>query len=733
MRRGVIVALVFLSLGIAFAPLSNQEGCESQGYTWLNGSDYPATYSFTDDCVGCDPEGWTVDESGGVVSILSFIGSHNRVAALEDTNANSVYLYDDFTARESGTVELFMRITDMSQGAFRLALKDGADHGLIVDMRSDYWAYHDGSPNNIIPASNNEWYHLRIDFECGSGGYQGLSADTFYIYINGVRHGPYPFYTARSTLSRLSFNTDSSNSGYTGYVDAVGYFWDSDYNNGNNLHGGCCGDDVVNLKKGVVNEWHFDESSGTNAPDSISNYDGTLNNMDDSDWILGMYGNALSFDGVDDYVDAGDIDLANSDFTLAVWAKRDETGDSHYLMAQGHISTNQGIHMGFRPSNVFSCGFYYNDLDTVLTYTDTNWHHWVCTYDADTNDRRIYRDGVQVASDTASADYQNSGDPFYIGTRFGGSPTEQQYHFNGTIDEARIYNRALTDREVAYLYDTSAYEYYNHADTFSSLYDGFCYAAEYYADLDVAGDYCNALGDDFISNDWWSPAWRYRKNITITEESGRSFTDYQVQIDPGTYSTDGLAGSYHFSGGGNVVKDYSGSNNDGDLYGSTVGLWHFNENIDSSIYDASSYDNHGSITGATWVSDAISNYGLDFDGNDYLTVSDHNSLDITDEITLSAWINPDAYIDGGTGGGAFIIAKPSAYYLELTETSGVLRSYFYGISSPVYHSGTNAVPLNAWSHVAVTYDGSEIVMYINGEVDNTITGLSGSIGSSGSD
>jgi hypothetical protein len=53
----------------------------------------------------------------------------------------------------------------------------------------------------------------------------------------------------------------------------------------------------------TVGLWHFNENSGNNASDSSGNGNhGTLQNMNNSDWVKAVYGNGLEFDGINDYV-----------------------------------------------------------------------------------------------------------------------------------------------------------------------------------------------------------------------------------------------------------------------------------------------------------------------------------------------------------------------------------------------------------------------------------------------
>ncbi len=151
---------------------------------------------------------------------------------------------------------------------------------------------------------------------------------------------------------------------------------------------------------------------------------------------------ALEFDGVNDHVlIPGGINLANISFTAAFWARRDSVGRFDLAISQGNRNLDRGLHIGFRDTNRFTCAFYEDDLDTPAAYTDTEWHHWVCTYEAAGRTRTLYRDGVQVAQDTAGAHYQGTG-PLYIGRAFEG------IYFDGALDDVRIYPRALSALEI---------------------------------------------------------------------------------------------------------------------------------------------------------------------------------------------------------------------------------------------------------------------------------------------
>ncbi|MBP7689261.1 MAG: discoidin domain-containing protein, partial [Thermoflexales bacterium] len=158
---------------------------------------------------------------------------------------------------------------------------------------------------------------------------------------------------------------------------------------------------------------------------------------------------AAQFDGVDDRLTLTPaITLANQSFSVMFWAKQTRFDVYQFALGAGSAANNQGLQIGFTNQNKFECGFYANDLMTSAAYPDSNWHQWTCTFDAGTKKRTIYRDGTQVAQDTASANYQG-GNNWVIGNAaWGNSP------FQGQLDEVRVYPVALPADEVNALAQT---------------------------------------------------------------------------------------------------------------------------------------------------------------------------------------------------------------------------------------------------------------------------------------
>ena len=144
----------------------------------------------------------------------------------------------------------------------------------------------------------------------------------------------------------------------------------------------------------------------------------------------------------------GNVPLANNSFTIAFWSQSDTRDTADYAISQGEIASNQGLHIGYRDDGHFTCAFYNDDLNTSAQYYYTDWRHWACTYDANTNTRTLYLDGKQVAQDTANADYAGSG-PLNIGRSLWGGDND----FDGRLDEVAIWRDALSADEIETLYD----------------------------------------------------------------------------------------------------------------------------------------------------------------------------------------------------------------------------------------------------------------------------------------
>jgi fibronectin type 3 domain-containing protein len=145
-----------------------------------------------------------------------------------------------------------------------------------------------------------------------------------------------------------------------------------------------------------------------------------------------------------------------------------------------------------------------------------------------------------------------------------------------------------------------------------------------------------------------------------------------------------------------------------------VASFGFNEGSGTTVFDSSGSNNNGTLTSATWTATGKFGSALSFNGtSSWVTVSDAASLDLTNGLTLEAWVNPTALSGWRTA-----LLKESAgglsyslYANDNTPNPAVTVSIGGGDRSAV---GTSQVPLNTWTHLAATYDGAQLRLYMNG-------------------
>jgi Concanavalin A-like lectin/glucanases superfamily len=159
-----------------------------------------------------------------------------------------------------------------------------------------------------------------------------------------------------------------------------------------------------------------------------------------------------------------------------------------------------------------------------------------------------------------------------------------------------------------------------------------------------------------------------------------------------------------------------------DVRDGLIAEYRFDEWTGRTATDYSGHHLHGRLEGhPRWVKGYYGN-GLQFDGAaDYVYVGNQDALDVT-QYTLTAWVRTDGRTKDPER--QEILEKAGAYWLNIRSDSHLLRAggFFGGCQGHEYWTyldTATAVPLHTWTHMASTYNGAALTIFLDGVLSVT--------------
>jgi hypothetical protein len=338
---------------------------------------------------------------------------------------------------------------------------------------------------NGIPDARGEWKHYAILFDNSKA----------YLYINGSKWGEASNYGQDSNgdaKNQLEAGFNVNNIGiktyepyFDGRIDEVRLYnralsdteiqdlYQSGYSQVNSSR-------KLEDIDGLVGWWtmdgnHIDWDAGSDEVKDASgnNNDGTLNGVMSNavSATKGRMGQALEFDGADDYISTPlNPQLPENDQsrTTAAWIYPRSLNDSYqHVLHYGESSTNQAWGLTVRGSGGISAHSWSGSRHSKGSISLNTWQHIAVLYEKESDTRLYFIDGQEVGQ----VDGEPPNTTLNYGPKIGSRLDAGREFFDGKIDDPRIYDRALSADEIERIYNATRPSGVNTSQT-NKLTDG---------------------------------------------------------------------------------------------------------------------------------------------------------------------------------------------------------------------------------------------------------------------
>ena len=466
---------------------------------------------------------------------------------------------------------------------------------------------------------------------------------------------------------------------------------------------------------GLVAAYAFDEGGGASVSDGSGS--GNVGTVVGASWDpAGKFGKALSFDGAGDVVsipDAASLHLSSA-MTLEAWVKPAALGSTWRTVIFKERAG--GMTYALYANDDFSrpLGQLFDTAEReaggTTQLTPNVWTHLAATYDG--SSLKLFVNAAQVSSVSLSSSIVSSTGALKIG----GNAIWGEY-FTGLIDEVRIYNRPLTATEISTDMNTAI----DGDTTAPTAPSGLAVTGQTQTSITIswtaATDNVGVTGYGLYRD--LTPAGTTTTATTATITGLTCGTSYQLAVD---------------------AQDAAGNRSTKTTLTTTtaacnptaaglVAAYAFDEGGGASVSDGSGSGNVGTVVGASW--DPAGKFGkaLSFDGaGDVVSIPDAASLHLSSAMTLEAWVKPAAL--GSTWRTVIFKERAGGMTYALYANDDFSRPLGQLFDTAEREAGgTTQLTPNVWTHLAATYDGSSLKLFVNAAQVSSVS-LSSSIVSS---
>src|SRR3989338_8302911 len=476
----------------------------------------------------------------------------------------------------------------------------------------------------------------------------------------------------------------------------------------------------IDFDSSLVSWWRMDDLNSSNG---VVDYTGRNNGSVFGGAVQtesGKMGKAFDFDGVDDRITtptSSSLSLSGSNkFTYSVWVKRRGTTGNNQPI--GTISstnaftfqiTNAGVLFAWLSTANEGC--HSAGSGPTLTNLDGVWHNFVITYNNDTNTVKYYSNGTEVYSNSALTTGNltaSAGSSFWI-------TQENNNYFNGSMDDAILFNRTLNSSEILALYANTSAKYYN--NNFISLSDGNHTFKAYVQDL--SGN-VNFTEMRTVSTDSVFPIVNFT-NPTPANGTIQNSNSILVNVSASD-SVNNISSFIDFDNSlvswwrmddanSTAVFDYTGMNNASLLNGGGPNKGNSSSTLNGKL-------------GKGWNFKTTGGTG---NGNgDYFSTSGASNCLFANlscgTKTISLWVYPypTSYHMGIAGTMYWVSSPYSGGWSLNVQTDNKIYFNWRNNSAPQSIS-TSTIAYNQWYHVVAIGNETYRALYLNGTLVNSIT------------